>query len=151
MKDVNGNIELKKEFEKIIKKDITEDSENVKRIGDITFQAIFKNFTENLIKIRKNCSTEYDKTQGYKIGNFDDNFSITAENGIMFVGDIHADAKSLKWIWYIFDKLKQQNAVDKIVFLGDYGDRGPYWVYTYFLLAAMTDYYSKAETTKTKK
>ena len=59
---------------------------------------------------------------------------IKAEKGIMFTSDTHAEADKVEKIWYFFDKLKKENKVDKLVFLGDYGDRGDSWTYTYFLL-----------------
>ena len=69
--------------------------------------------------------------------------TIESEKGIMFTSDTHADADTVEKIWYFFDQLKQNNEVDKLVFLGDYGDRGDYWTYTYFLLAAMAAKYGK--------
>ena len=69
--------------------------------------------------------------------------TIEAENGIMFTSDTHADAKTVEKIWYFFNQLKQNNEIDKLVFLGDYGDRGDYWTYTYFLLAAMAEKYGE--------
>lgn len=68
---------------------------------------------------------------------------IEAKKGIMFTSDTHADADTVEKIFYFFDKLKQNNEVDKLVFLGDYGDRGAYWTYTYFLLAAMAEKYGE--------
>lgn len=68
---------------------------------------------------------------------------IEAEKGIMFTSDTHAEADKVERIWYFFDKLKKENKVDKLVFLGDYGDRGKYWTYTYFLLAAMAAKYGE--------
>ena len=65
------------------------------------------------------------------------------KKGIMFTSDTHADADMVEKIWYFFDQLKQKNEVDKLVFLGDYGDRGSYWTYTYFLLAAMAEKYGE--------
>ena len=58
-------------------------------------------------------------------------------------GDTHAEADKVEKIWYFFDKLKKENKVDKLVFLGDYGDRGDSWTYTYFLLAAMAEKYGE--------
>ena len=61
----------------------------------------------------------------------------------MFTSDTHAEADKVEKIWYFFDKLKKENKVDKLVFLGDYGDRGKFWTYTYFLLAAMAEKYGE--------
>ena len=61
----------------------------------------------------------------------------------MFASDTHADAKMVEKIFYFFDQLKHKNEVDKLVFLGDYGDRGGFWTYTYFLLAAMAEKYGE--------
>ena len=61
----------------------------------------------------------------------------------MFTSDTHADADTVEKIWYFFDQLKKQGKIDKLVFLGDYGDRGNYWTYTYFLLAAMAEKYGE--------
>ena len=71
------------------------------------------------------------------------NINIEATKGIMFTSDTHAYAKTVEKIWYVFDQLKQQKKVDKLVFLGDYGDRGSFWTYTYFLLAAMAEKYGE--------
>ena len=65
------------------------------------------------------------------------------KKGIMFTSDTHAEADKVEKIWYFFDKLKKENKVDKLVFLGDYGDRGKFWTYTYFLLAAMAEKYGE--------
>ena len=69
--------------------------------------------------------------------------TIEAKNGIMFTSDTHAEADKVEKIWYFFDQLKKQEKVDKLIFLGDYGDRGEYWTYTYFLLAAMAEKYGE--------
>ena len=69
--------------------------------------------------------------------------TIEAENGIMFTSDTHAEADKIEKIWYFFDQLKKQEKIDKLVFLGDYGDGGKYWTYTYFLLAAMAEKYGE--------
>ena len=71
------------------------------------------------------------------------NINIEATKGIIFTSDTHAEANKVEKIWYFFDKLKKENKVDKLVFLGDYGDRGDYWTYTYFLLAAMAEKYGE--------
>ena len=71
------------------------------------------------------------------------NINIETTKGIMFTSDTHAEADKVEKIWYFFDQLKQKNEVDKLVFLGDYGDRGKYWTYTYFLLAAMAEKYGE--------
>ena len=71
------------------------------------------------------------------------NINIETTKGIMFTSDTHAEADKVEKIWYFFDQLKQKNEVDKLVFLGDYGDRGSYWTYTYFLLAAMAEKYGE--------
>jgi len=68
---------------------------------------------------------------------------IEAEKGIMFTSDTHADADTVEKIFYFFDQLKKQGKIDKLVFLGDYGDRGAYWTYTYFLLATMAEKYGE--------
>ena len=71
------------------------------------------------------------------------NINIETTKGIMFTSDTHAEADKVEKIWYFFDQLKQKNEVEKLVFLGDYGDRGKYWTYTYFLLAAMAEKYGE--------
>ena len=71
------------------------------------------------------------------------NINIETTKGIIFTSDTHAEANKVEKIWYFFDQLKQQKKVDKLVFLGDYGDRGDHWTYTYFLLAAMAEKYGE--------
>ena len=103
---------------------------------------ILNNFSETLKNQNKNRKEEIEyieidkKKYCYKL-------KIEAKNGIMFTSDTHADADMVEKIWYFFDQLKQKNEVDKLVFLGDYGDRGSYWTYTYFLLAAMAEKYGE--------
>ena len=108
---------------------------------------------EILIDILNNFSTtlkDQNENRGEKIGYIEIdkkkycyNINIEATKGIMFTSDTHAYAKTVEKIWYFFDQLKQQEQVDKLVFLGDYGDRGDFWTYTYFLLAAMAEKYGE--------
>ena len=108
---------------------------------------------EILIDILNNFSTtlkEQNEKRGKKIGYIEIdkkkycyNINIEATKGIMFTSDTHAEADKVEKIWYFFDKLKKENKVDKLVFLGDYGDRGKFWTYTYFLLAAMAEKYGE--------
>ena len=108
---------------------------------------------EILIDILNNFSTTLkyqNENRGEKIGYIEIDekkycykLKIEAKNGIMFTSDTHADAKTVEKIWYFFNQLKQNNEIDKLVFLGDYGDRGAYWTYTYFLLAAMAEKYGE--------
>ena len=103
---------------------------------------ILNNFSETLKKQNEN--------RGEKIGYIEIdkkkycyNINIEATKGIIFTSDTHAEANKVEKIWYFFDQLKQQKKVDKLVFLGDYGDRGDHWTYTYFLLAAMAEKYGE--------
>ena len=106
-----------------------------------------------LIDILNNFSTtlkDQNENRGKKIGYIEIDkkkycykLKIEAEKGIMFTSDTHAEADKVEKIWYFFDQLKQKNEVDKLVFLGDYGDRGNCWTYTYFLLAAMAEKYGE--------
>ena len=128
----------------------TKDQITMKQIKDDT-QVTEKN--EILIDILNNFSEKL-KEQNEKRGNeieyieidkkkYCYNINIKAKKGIMFTSDTHAEADKVEKIWYFFDKLKKENEVDKLVFLGDYGDRGNYWTYTYFLLAAMAEKYGE--------
>ena len=103
---------------------------------------ILNNFSETL---QKQNEKRIEKIQDTKIRNKKCCYKITteAEKGIMFTSDTHADADTVEKIWYFFDQLKKQGKIDKLVFLGDYGDRGNYWTYTYFLLAAMAEKYGE--------
>ena len=100
------------------------------------FSETLKNQNEN----RRNDEIEYIEIDKKKYCN---KITIEAKKGIMFASDTHADAKMVKKIFYFFDQLKNKNEIDKLVFLGDYGDRGAYWTYTYFLLAAMAEKYGE--------
>ena len=100
------------------------------------FSTTLKNQNEN----RRNDEIEYIEIDKKKYCN---KITIEAKKGIMFASDTHADAKMVKKIFYFFDQLKNKNEIDKLVFLGDYGDRGAYWTYTYFLLAAMAEKYGE--------
>ena len=100
------------------------------------FSETLKNQNEN----RRNDEIEYIEIDKKKYCN---KITIEAKKGIMFASDTHADAKMVKKIFYFFDQLKNKNEIDKLVFLGDYGDRGSYWTYTYFLLAAMAAKYGE--------
>ena len=99
------------------------------------FSTTLKDQNENRGEIIEYIEID-EKTYCYKL-------KIEAEKGIMFTSDTHAEADKVEKIWYSFDQLKQKNEVDKLVFLGDYGDRGKYWTYTYFLLAAMAEKYGE--------
>ena len=135
---------------------------NEKRVEDTKDQITMKQIKDDkqltqeneiLIDILNNFSTtlkDQNKNKGEKIRYIEIKdkkycYKITTEakNGIMFASDTHADADTVKKIWYFFDKLKKGNKVDKLVFLGDYGDRGKFWTYTYFLLAAMAEKYGE--------
>ena len=118
-----------------------QNDEEVKKEKEILID-ILNNFSETL---QKQNEKRIEKIQDTKIRNKKCCYKITteAEKGIMFASDTHADADTVKKIWYFFDQLKQQEQVDKLVFLGDYGDRGDFWTYTYFLLAAMAEKYGE--------
>ena len=118
-----------------------QDDEEVTKENAILID-ILNNFSETL--------KDQNENRGKKIGyikidkkKYCYNINIEAEKGIMFTSDTHADADTVEKIFYFFDKLKQNNEVDKLVFLGDYGDRGNFWTYTYFLLAAMAKKYGE--------
>ena len=124
--------------------------EQIKNDNEVTEE------NEILIDILNNFSEklkEQNEKRGEKIGYIEEEeeenkkycyqITIEAEKGIMFTSDTHADAKTVEKIWYFFNQLKQQKQVDKLVFLGDYGDRGNYWTYTYFLLATMAEKYGE--------
>ena len=122
-------------------------------MGQIQNDEEVKKEKEILIDILNNFSTtlkDQNENRGEEIGYIEIRkkkcyYKITTEakNGIMFTSDTHAEADKVEKIWYFFDKLKKENKVDKLVFLGDYGDRGDYWTYTYFLLAAMAEKYGE--------
>ena len=119
-----------------IRKDLEVDEKNEILIDILNkFSTTLKDQNEN-----REEKIEYieikDEKYCYKI-------TIEAKNGIMFTSDTHAEADKVEKIWYFFDKLKKENKVDKLVFLGDYGDRGKFWTYTYFLLAAMAEKYGE--------
>ena len=80
------------------------------------FSTTLKDQNENRGEIIEYIKID-EKTYCYKL-------KIEAEKGIMFTSDTHAEADKVEKIWYFFDKLKKENKVDKLVFLGDYGDRG---------------------------
>ena len=137
---------LKKLNKKIQNADLMSELKQMKEknVVDNNYELIelfCENFKTNLHIIFKKNKTKYNKNKNYSLNNLNDNFDIKVKNGVLFVSDIHADAERLKCIWYLFDKLKKEDKVEKIIFLGDYGDRGEYWLYTYFLLSAMTDFY----------
>ena len=115
-------------------KEVTEENEILIDILN-NFSTTLQNQNEN----RRN-EIEYIEIDKKKYCN---KITIEAKKGIMFASDTHADATTVEKIWYFFDQLKQNNEVDKLVFLGDYGDRGNYWTYTYFLLAAMAEKYGE--------
>ena len=118
-----------------------QNDEEVKKEKEILID-ILNNFSETL---QKQNEKRIEKIQDTKIRNKKCCYKITteAEKGIMFTSDTHADADTVEKIWYFFDQLKKQGKIDKLVFLGDYGDRGNYWTYTYFLLAAMAEKYGE--------
>ena len=122
MKQIRDDTQVKKESEILI--DILNN-----------FSTTLKDQNENRGEIIEYIKID-EKTYCYKL-------KIEAEKGIMFTSDTHAEADKVEKIWYFFDKLKKENKVDKLVFLGDYGDRGAYWTYTYFLLAAMAAKYGE--------
>ena len=122
MKQIRDDTQVKKENEILI--DILNN-----------FSTTLKDQNENRGEIIEYIEID-EKTYCYKL-------KIEAEKGIMFTSDTHAEADKVEKIWYFFDKLKKENKVDKLVFLGDYGDRGKYWTYTYFLLAAMAEKYGE--------
>jgi len=137
---------LNKEREEENKGKITmeqiQNDEEVKKEKEILID-ILNNFSETLKnqnENRRNDEIEYIEIDKKKYCN---KITIEAEKGIMFTSDTHADADTVKKIFYFFDQLKQKNEVDKLVFLGDYGDRGDFWTYTYFLLAAMAEKYGE--------
>ena len=118
-----------------------QNDEEVKKEKEILID-ILNNFSETL---QKQNEKRIEKIQDTKIRNKKCCYKlkIEAEKGIMFTSDTHADADTVEKIWYFFDQLKKQGKIDKLVFLGDYGDRGNYWTYTYFLLAAMAEKYGE--------
>ena len=122
MKQIRDDTQVKKENEILI--DILNN-----------FSTTLKDQNENRGEIIEYIEID-EKTYCYKL-------KIEAEKGIMFTSDTHAEADKVEKIWYFFDKLKKENKVDKLVFLGDYGDRGDSWTYTYFLLAAMAAKYGE--------
>ena len=131
---------VKKNKDPITMKQIKDDTQVTQ--GNEILIDILNNFSETLKKQNEN--------RGEKIGYIEIdkkkycyNINIEATKGIMFTSDTHAYAKTVEKIWYVFDQLKQQKKVDKLVFLGDYGDRGSFWTYTYFLLAAMAEKYGE--------
>ena len=104
-------------------KEVTEENEILIDILN-NFSTTLQNQNEN----RRN-EIEYIEIDKKKYCN---KITIEAKKGIMFASDTHADAKMVEKIFYFFDQLKHKNEVDKLVFLGDYGDRGDFWTYTYF-------------------
>lgn len=144
--------ETKSFLEKLNTKRKEEKKEEIK-IAQIKEDKQVKEENQILIDILNNFSEKLkeqnEKREG-KIGHikidkkkYCYNINIEATKGIMFTSDTHAEADTVEKIWYFFDKLKQNNKVDKLVFLGDYGDRGDFWTYTYFLLAAMVEKYGE--------
>ena len=122
MKQIRDDTQVKKESEILI--DILNN-----------FSTTLKDQNENRGEIIEYIEID-EKTYCYKL-------KIEAEKGIIFTSDTHADADTVEKIWYFFDQLKKQGKIDKLVLLGDYGDRGKYWTYTYFLLAAMAAKYGE--------
>ena len=103
---------------------------------------ILNNFSTTLQNQNENRRNEIEYIEIDK-KKYCNKITIEAKKGIMFASDTHADAKMVEKIFYFFDQLKHKNEVDKLVFLGDYGDRGGFWTYTYFLLAAMAEKYGE--------
>ena len=132
---------LNEEREKKRKKKITieqiKDDTQVTKENQILID-ILNNFSTTLQNQnnQRGEKIEYIKKYCYKI-------TIEAKKGIMFTSDTHAEADKVEKVWYFFDQLKKQEKIDKLVFLGDYGDGGKYWTYTYFLLAAMAEKYGE--------
>ena len=136
---------LNKERVKDNKEEITmeqiKDDKGVNKEKEILID-ILNNFSK---KLKEQNEKRRDKIENIEIDKkkYCYKLKIKAEKGIMFTSDTHAEADKVEKIWYFFDQLKQKNEADKLVFLGDYGDRGKYWTYTYFLLAAMAEKYGE--------
>ena len=114
---------LKKLNKKIQNADLMSELKQMKEknVVDNNYELIdlfCENFKTNLHIIFKKNKTKYNKNKNYSFNNLNDNFDIKVKNGVLFVSDIHADAERLKCIWYLFDKLKKEDKVEKIIFLG---------------------------------
>jgi len=66
----------------------------------------------------------------------DDLVIIQPKNSLIVVGDLHGDLKSLTFILEHSNFLETK---DKIIFLGDYGDRGEYSAEVYYLLLTLKE------------
>ncbi len=82
------------------------------------------------------------KSETGKVGNFivtERLVRLAPEGEALIIGDLHGDLKSLSMILTEseFIKIMQQTKKAKLVFLGDYGDRGPYSVEVYFVILSL--------------
>lgn len=136
-------IENIKAIDKISYEDICQKDKDkeIKTKSDLFFN-ILKVFTE---KLKQQNETRKSQTNYFHYKNREHCYTtqINAKIGIMFTSDTHAEADEVEKILFLFDKMKNDGKVDKMVFLGDYGDRGPNWAYTYFLLTAMAGKYGE--------
>ena len=111
----------------------------LKKLMDEAFKQNLKDFIELVKEITKTLSKE--TKYGSNIEFYGKLAKIKACGKIIFVGDLHGDLESLVYILKKsnFIKRAKENRDVLMIFLGDYGDRGPFSVEVYYLVLKLKE------------